>query len=640
MADVEKTAQPEPETEADIGDVLVYFGGEVKALGDGRVGGHLVLFGDAASADLEGDYFTRDTDYDLETGDTKTVYYNHGYDPVLRHRKIGRGKIGLDDAGVWIEAQLEMRDQYERAIYELAEAGKLGWSSGTAGHLMAREIDGKAARITRWPIVEASLTPTPADWRNVAAPLKALATPPLKSLMAEPEAGTPEAQRPEAPAMGAARGAAEATGADIKTSTAAEIAAGNTADAAKAAPTLEVMDMTDNKAPEEQAQPTTDPIKALEQQMSDLLNRVTQFMEDSPPIRNSGYYTQDGGAADPQAKSLGDFMLAIKRHDAKRLHSIYGATKDLTGNTGSEGGYLVPEMFHTEMMQVLAATSPIVAGVRRIRVGSDAGRFPSLDQSVTPTAGVGETALAGGAKATGRKQGAAYTETQPQFAALEYRVRNIGGYTQVANELIADSPMSIEGILRSIFEMTLTAKLEYGILNGSGSGSDLLGILKSDCAVSVTVDTNSTFAYADSVEMIAHYKGVSGRPPVWIIHPSIYNDIGAFEIGSKGAGVPSGAGTGGQYLTMPGTPWSIVISEHAPQADNAGCVILADLGAYLLLERQPLAVAFSEHAGFTSGLGTWRFDYRADGMPWLKSKITLADPQGSYYVSPFVYLDD
>ena len=191
-----------------------------------------------------------------------------------------------------------------------------------------------------------------------------------------------------------------------------------------------------------------------------------------------------------------------------------------------------------------------------------------------------------------------------------------------------------------VAEMTLTAKLEYGILNGSGSGSDLLGILKSDCAVSVTVDTNSTFAYADSVEMIAHYKGVSGRSPVWIIHPSVYNDIGAFEIGSKGAGVPSGVGTSGQYMTMPGTPWSIVISEHAPQADHAGCVILADLGAYLLLERQPLAVAFSEHAGFTSGLGTWRFDYRADGMPWLKSKITLADPQGSYYVSPFVYLDD
>jgi hypothetical protein len=53
-----------------------------------------------------------------------------------------------------------------------------------------------------------------------------------------------------------------------------------------------------------------------------------------------------------------------------------------------------------------------------------------------------------------------------------------------------------------------------------------------------------------------------------------------------------------------------------------------------------MAVAFSEHAAFTTDKGTWRFTKRLDGQPWLSGAITLADPQGSYTVSPFVYHND
>jgi hypothetical protein len=36
----------------------------------------------------------------------------------------------------------------------------------------------------------------------------------------------------------------------------------------------------------------------------------------------------------------------------------------------------------------------------------------------------------------------------------------------------------------------------------------------------------------------------------------------------------------------------------------------------------------------------WRFKKRLDGQPWLLNAITLADPQGSFTQSPFVYLND
>jgi HK97 family phage major capsid protein len=146
-------------------DTLLAFGGAIKALGDGKVAGYLVRFSDADTPDLVGDYFPGGgaCDFDAEDGDRVTVYYGHGFDPVLKHRKLGRGTLRFDDVGVWVEAQLQMRDEYERAIYGLAEAGKLGWSSGTLPNLVEREDEGKAHRITHWPLgKDASLTPTPA----------------------------------------------------------------------------------------------------------------------------------------------------------------------------------------------------------------------------------------------------------------------------------------------------------------------------------------------------------------------------------------------------------------------------------------------------------------------------------------------
>jgi hypothetical protein len=99
------------------------------------------------------------------------VYYQHGADKKLGKRKLAKGELTQDELGIWIEAQLNLRDEYEKAIYSMAEKGKLGWSSGTAAHLVEKAADG---RITTWPLgLDASLTPTPAEPRNITViPLK------------------------------------------------------------------------------------------------------------------------------------------------------------------------------------------------------------------------------------------------------------------------------------------------------------------------------------------------------------------------------------------------------------------------------------------------------------------------------------
>jgi hypothetical protein len=75
----------------------------------------------------------------------------------------------MTDNGLWYEAQLDMADEYAKMIYDLAKKGKLGFSSGAASHMVDREKVGKSYEIKRWNLAEASLTPQPAESRNMAS---------------------------------------------------------------------------------------------------------------------------------------------------------------------------------------------------------------------------------------------------------------------------------------------------------------------------------------------------------------------------------------------------------------------------------------------------------------------------------------
>ena len=151
-------------------DVLTSFPDAIKSDRLGYVKGYLVRFGDTKTADLEGDYFTRSTDYGFPMTEGKrvplNVYYHHGMDQMVGKKSIGTGYVKMDDTGLWYEAQLDLADEYGSMIAKLCKQGKMGFSSGAAAHLVERKSMGGAAEITRWPIAEASITPTPAEYRN------------------------------------------------------------------------------------------------------------------------------------------------------------------------------------------------------------------------------------------------------------------------------------------------------------------------------------------------------------------------------------------------------------------------------------------------------------------------------------------
>ena len=161
-------------------DLLTYHGGALKiesATADLlKAAGYLVVFSGEADPDLTGDYFTKGTDFGaLSDGLPVTLpaYYDHGIDPTIKTERIGTATLKLDDVGVFAEYAITRRQEY---LARLIEGGHLGQSSGAVAHLVERADGpkGLAWWLKSWPLGEASLTPTPAEPRTTAVPIKTL----------------------------------------------------------------------------------------------------------------------------------------------------------------------------------------------------------------------------------------------------------------------------------------------------------------------------------------------------------------------------------------------------------------------------------------------------------------------------------
>lgn len=178
-------------------ELLITFGGAVKAAGNGRLEGLLVPFGNPEQLDLDGEFFDAGTDFDREFPTKVSTYYDHGMDEKLGRKRLTRAAVKADEAGVWLEDQLDLSQKYHQMIYSLAEQGKLFLSSGAASHLVEKERAEKGVRITQWPLAEASYTVHPANPNATVQALKHYSPTSLEEALSGKAAPTAPLSLPE-----------------------------------------------------------------------------------------------------------------------------------------------------------------------------------------------------------------------------------------------------------------------------------------------------------------------------------------------------------------------------------------------------------------------------------------------------------
>ena len=118
--------------------------------------------GPIAGKDLEGEDFGADTDFAFDWfPNGRPTIYDHALNPAVKSVVQGRQQEHeLIDEGVFARGELDKSARYHATVARMLGAGKLYFSSGSLSHLV--EID-DTGHIKRWPWVELSLTPEPAN---------------------------------------------------------------------------------------------------------------------------------------------------------------------------------------------------------------------------------------------------------------------------------------------------------------------------------------------------------------------------------------------------------------------------------------------------------------------------------------------
>jgi HK97 family phage major capsid protein len=570
-------------------ETLVYFGDAIKSLGDGRIEGYLVRFTDETNPDLTGDYFSPETDFGIESGATIPVYYQHGMDSHLKTRKIGRGQVTFDEVGAWLQAQIELRDEYEKGIEQLVAEGKMGWSSGAASHLVEREPVGKSWHIKTWVIAEASLTPTPAEPRNLAVPIKSLF--PSEAVVTDKDEQNPTLERPD----------------EVTT----------------------IMELEEIKTLIDGA------IKTAADEA------VKKYAESQPEVKAgfaSVQVTEDETDRALKGFTPRDFIQAVKRaayqpHDIdKRLLAHQErAIKDLKAsglneNIPSQGGFLVQQ--------------DVAAGIldKMWGVGTVLSRFAAIPVSGNGLVlnGVDETSRSdgyrmGGVQGYWLEEGGTKTATKPKFYQVDLKLKKVCAAAYATDELLEDAS-ALESWLLSEVPNELRFKVEAAIINGDGVGKPL-GILPSPALVSIARVDASEIDSVDVAKLWAlRYPGANDY--VWFCNANIMPQLLNMSIGNYPIYLPPGGYSAAPYGSLLGRP--IIETEYNPGLGTLGDILLASPSQYALISKGGVKSASSIHVQFLTDETTFRWTYRVDGQPKWAAGVTAYASTDT--ISPFVAL--
>jgi HK97 family phage major capsid protein len=380
------------------------------------------------------------------------------------------------------------------------------------------------------------------------------------------------------------------------------------------------------------------------------IKAALKLLEQDPRFMRQGYVTPDGGTADAEVKTFGDFLVSIVRGDEKRLRDHYKAVslaelergekgqKALNETAGASGGWTVPPEMNTRLLEVAGEASAIdrLTGNRRpmdLPMSARELTLPVLDYSQAPSAG--GSALDAGVYARWTEEAGTIQETEPRFRTMTLRARKLAGYTVASAELEADSAVALERLLTRLFGQAIGRRRAHAFLRGDGVGKPL-GVLNSAAKIAVSrAGGGNTVDTADVLGMLERILPSSEGNAVWIAHPFLKAELAALTIGSSNV-LAWGDIRTGLPATLLGMP--ILFDEFMPAPGVAGDILLADFSYYLIGNRATTAIAMSEHARFTTDEKVWRFTHRVDGQPWIDSAITLGDGAGTNTVSPFVTL--
>lgn len=305
--------------------------------------------------------------------------------------------------------------------------------------------------------------------------------------------------------------------------------------------------------------------------------------------------------------------------------------KQMVGNVGARGGFLVPTQFIAELQAVMAEEAIVRGGATIIRMASRQVALPVLDQTQTTA---GEPHWFGGMQFYWTDEAAEKHAEYPTFRRINLVAKKLIGLTHASDELLDDSAISLGDFLSGPlgFAGGLAWMEDFAFLRGVGGGQPR-GIVGAPVTLAPARAVAGAVGYVDCINMLQRFlPSARGQ---WIISQSAMASLIQM---SGPAGNPSYVWQPSARDGVPGYLFGMPVrwSEKMPVLGVRGDILLADFRYYLIGDRQTTTIESSNAPRWTFDQTSWRAVHRVDGQPWLSAPLTYQD--GATQVSPFVVL--
>ena len=206
-----------------------------------------------------------------------------------------------------------------------------------------------------------------------------------------------------------------------------------------------------------------------------------------------------------------------------------GQKRDMTAGTTTQGGFTI----QTEVGDLIPFLDPTLV-TERLGATYLSGLTGNID---FPRNNAAATAVFEG-------ENDANAETSPTFDRIQMSPNRLGAFTDISKQLMVQSTIDVENMVRERLSMAISQALDTAAINGSGSGSEPLGIIGTSGIGSVAIGTNGgapTFSHI--VELETDTTSANG----------VFNRAG--------------------YLTTPGVRGALKTTE---KANNTGMFVYQD----------------------------------------------------------------
>jgi len=346
-------------------------------------------------------------------------------------------------------------------------------------------------------------------------------------------------------------------------------------------------------------------------------------------FQSPGHFLQAVRMAADRETANPDTMARLNRHQSEIM-----AATGLSEGVPSDGGFLVStemvnqirsRMFSTGKLQARCSNNPIGPGFNALS-------YPMLDESSRVNG-----SRRGGLLSYWSGEAATMTASQTKWKEGRMVLDKLTVLTYATDELLSDV-VALQSWYERNVPQEFGFKMDDAIVNGTGAGMPL-GILNNGSLITVAKESSQAAATVVAQNIMKMYsRHIDPANAIWLISQDVWPQIFqmSLAVGTGGAPlfVPPGGLSAAPYGTLFGRP--IIPIEQCSTLGTVGDIILADLSAYLIIDKGGVNSASSIHVKFSTNETAFRWTYRVNGQPFDSSAVTPYN--GGDTISEFVTL--